>query len=78
MEVDSETSWSSLGALWKSVGGRFEALSELSGGLVEVDLGSLGRCLGGLWEVNWKSSWQCIVRSGAADVSAFRSVVESL
>ena len=75
MEVDLE-------ACWRSISSRF-------GGLLEVDLGlswaSLGgfsavswRYLGSHLEVDWKSVWQCILRSSVDDVGAFRSVVESL
>ena len=52
---------------WKSI-------SRALGGLVEV----LWRPHGGQLEVGWKSSWQFILRYGADDVGASRSVVESL
>ena len=79
MEVVLQASWRSI---WRLLGGRFASL-------LEVDLDVSSRSLGGLLEVSWrahggqveggwKSSWQFILRYGADDVGASRSVVESL
>ena len=84
-------------SIWGRFGGRFGVDSEASwrsiwrllGGLLEVDLGSPRRPLGGLsavscrslgtlLEVDWKSAWQCILRSSVDDVGALRAVMESL